>query len=207
MYAQGRDFNCKGASCYGIGPIPATVLTQLQQATNAALVTLKIPIKPVKVDGLIGPATVAAIVEIAKRAPGTFLVLVQRMPTPIVASQYASELVGELAAITPLAGTRPPAAPGLPVSAPGVPVQIPQSTAPQSQAPTVVTPTPFMPVGTATAVGTAATAAAAAADAAPPPRDYGKYWIAAGAAFVIATVIAVSVYTRARLRESGAQPG
>lgn len=189
MYVQGRDYNCKGTSCYGIG-IPAQVLTRLQQVTNTALLYLKIPLAQLKVDGLIGPGTLTALLEIGKRVPGSALSALRSSPSVQVAAQYASELVAEVQAIPSMATGGPPASPPLPTTPPKLPVPVPQAPIPTTT--TVPTPTPGptfpqtvpLPSQTATA---------------PPPNDYGKYWIWGGAALVVGLVITVGVYVRGRL--------
>lgn len=198
MYVQGRDFNCKGSSCYGIG-LAAQVITNVQQAANTALSLLKIPLK-VTVDGKIGPATVSALLEIAKRAPGDILAVIQRNPTPAIVAQYASELVAELTAIPPSAGIRPPPSPVPPVAQPTISLPVPQVPVPQTQVPVAV---PTSPIQTTVNTSVPRTMpVSTTVPAAPPVNDYRNWWIAAGAVAIIGTAVAVGVYAHARLSGS-----
>lgn len=96
---MGVDFNCKGASCYGIGD-RERLFRQLQTLINAALMQLGVG-TPIAVDGFLGPDTITALLMLAKLPPymaSPAIVTVKNSPKPSTVAQIAPDLVTALTA-------------------------------------------------------------------------------------------------------------
>lgn len=190
MYTLGADFNCKGTSCYGVGKGPDGTFRRLQQGINTAASVLKLPLKTLTVDGLIGPQTVTNLVEIGKRAQSEYLRMLVSKPNVQTAAALAVELIAELASVPSSGGSK------LPVPPTSTPVKPPVPVPPSPQA---QVPVPSNPYGTTYPVPVSPPAQPGYP--ASPPRPNRQIWWVVGGALGAAVLIGVgfAVYTQQRV--------